>query len=303
MRSVSLSELTVQSKQLLSKLHSRLSIQRGFRLETRTNAPPKDIDEQTIPKSLEHIIKLKEAAKTGGVLKRKRKKKKNTLICVGSKPSKYLHPKAKPEKVVPVFQQKPGEHPRQFWHRVSRDTHNFLKETAFEKKYNIQVKRDPETGAIAGLTKCKPDKDDVEMVTHKNINRRKKMLQQNATKLTRKEKQKQKLSLKKEKQLQDCDNDFGMFQDTVAFGEVAHEPPRLKIKSKEDDKRRKVKGLLLNSLFEDAATISCTSKTIDRRGKRKKLPFGERRQLEKQQNEAIMAYRELKSQRLTDTKY
>lgn len=37
--------------------------------------------------------------------------------------------------------------------------------------------------------------------------------------------------------------------------------------------------------------------TIDRSGKRKKLPLGERRQLEKQQNDVIAAYRILKAQK------
>ncbi|KAK9302189.1 hypothetical protein QLX08_005651 [Tetragonisca angustula] len=76
-------------------------------LETKINAPPKNAEEQAIPKSLERVIKLKEAVKSGKITKiKKKKKKKNTLMCVGKQDSRPLHPKAKPEKVVPVFQQK-----------------------------------------------------------------------------------------------------------------------------------------------------------------------------------------------------
>lgn len=42
--------------------------------------------------------------------------------------------------------------------------------------------------------------------------------------------------------------------------------------------------------------ISTKGVSIDRAGKRKHLPVGERRQLEKQQSEIIAAYRKLKAQ-------
>ncbi|KAL6446761.1 hypothetical protein ACFW04_001293 [Cataglyphis niger] len=268
-------------------------------LESRTNAAPKDTDEQAIPKSLERVIKLKEAAKhNNGILKRKRRKK-NALICVGQqKPKLGSHPKAKPEKIVPVFQQRPDESGETFLHRVSRDTHAFLKETAFEKKYGVQIERNSETGQIQGLTKCKREKDDVEMLRakHKNIKKKRKTTE---SPLTKSEKRKLKLQLKKEKKVKDSD-EFENLQDKVAFNEVVHEPPKLNIKSKKINEERKPKNLLLNSLLENSK-LSPISKVIDRSGKRKNLPVIERRKLEKQQSEAIAAYRQLKSQRLANT--
>lgn len=265
-----------------------------FRLELRTNIAPKDTDEQAIPKSLERMIKLKEAAKTN-ILKRKRKKK-NTLICVGQQHSKLsLHPKAKPEKIVPVFQQRPNESGGQFLHRISKDTYAFLKETAFEKKYGVQIERDVETGQIQGLIKCKREKDDVEMLrAHKNIKRKRKTTE---TALTKSEKRKLKLRLKKEKKVKNAD-EFENLQDKIAFNEVAHEPPKLNIKSKKINEERKPKNLLLNSL--ENSKVSSNSKVMDRSGKRKNLPVVERRKLEKQQSDAIVAYRWLKSQRLAN---
>ncbi|EFN69595.1 hypothetical protein EAG_12879 [Camponotus floridanus] len=265
-------------------------------LELRTNIAPKDTDEQAIPKSLERMIKLKEAAKTNNISKRKRKKK-NALICVGQQHSKLsLHPKAKPEKTVPVFQQRPNESGEQFLHRISKDTYAFLKETAFEKKYGVQIERDLESGQIQGLIKCKREKDDVEILrAHKNIKRKKKTTE---TSLTKNEKRKLKLQLKREKKLKNAD-EFENLQDKIAFNEVAHEPPKLNIKSKKMNEERKPKNLLLNSLLENSK-VSSNSKVMDRSGKRKNLPVIERRKLEKQQSDAIVAYRRLKSQRLAN---
>lgn len=252
------------------------------------------MNEQEIPKSLERVIKLKEIAKNSSILKKKRKRRKNALICVGQQQPKAMHPNAKPEKVVPVFQQRPGESGRTFMHRVCKDTHAFLKETQFEKKYNVQIERDPESGEIQGLKKCKPEDIDIEKLQakHKNIKKKKKTIE-GPKPLTKKEKQKLKLNMKKQKQLED-DDAFKMIEDKVAFGEVAHEPPKLKINSKDINEGRKPKGLLLQSLLEDSKNVS--SKVIDRSGKRKNLPVAERRKLEKQQSEAIASYRQLKSQ-------
>ena len=64
----------------------------------------------------------------------------------------------------------------------------------------------------------------------------------------------------------------------------------------------KSKGLLLNSLLkENDLSNNDNTKTIDRTAKRKNLPVGERRQLEKQQSDAIAAYRQLKARKLGDS--
>lgn len=257
------------------------------------------MDEQAIPKSLERVIKLKEAAKANSNVSKKKRRKKNALICVGQQHHRSNHPRGKPEKVTPVFQQRPGESGRQFMHRVSKDTHNFLKEVAFEKKYGVQIERDSNTGKIQGLTKCKHKEDDVETLQakHKNINKKKKITEDSAI-LTKNDKRKLKLRMKKEKELENRE-EFERLQDKVGFGEVAHEPPRLKIKLKKMDEDRKPKNLLLNSLLEDSKEVSA-SKVNNRSGKRKFLSEMERRRLERLQSEAIAAYRQLKSQRLAN---
>lgn len=60
------------------------------------------------------------------------------------------------------------------------------------------------------------------------------------------------------------------------------------------------KNLLLYSMLKKNENSKMDAKkriTIDRSGKRRKLPLGERRQLEKQQNDVIAAYRRLKAQK------
>jgi hypothetical protein len=57
----------------------------------------------------------------------------------------------------------------------------------------------------------------------------------------------------------------------------------------------KSKSLLLNSIFEqEKSSESKNLKIIHKTGKRKNLPIGERRQIEKQQSDIVTAYRLLK---------
>ncbi|XP_076161608.1 coiled-coil domain-containing protein 137 [Ptiloglossa arizonensis] len=279
---------------------------RQAELETKINAPPKNVDEQTIPRSLENLIKLKEAVKLGKITKiKKRKRRKNALISIGGETSKSLHPKAKPDKIVPLFQQNSGESKEQFLHRVERDTHAFINETAFEKKYDVQVNRNPETGNIEGLTKCtltELDKIDMLRAKHKNFRKKKKKEDKNEIKMTKSQKRKEKLRLKKETKEKEDVDEFKIFKDQVKFGEVAHEPPRLttipKAANSTSTSKPGEKDLLLHSLLKESKMLKMDSKktvSIDKTGKRKNLSVGQRRQLERDQNDVIAAYRKMKT--------
>ncbi|KAK2576335.1 hypothetical protein KPH14_005696 [Odynerus spinipes] len=282
-------------------------------LETKINAPPKDVQEQAIPKSLEHVIRLKEAVKAGkiGKVKKVKKRKKNALICVGGERPKSLHPKSKPEKSVPIFQQKPGESNNRFLHRVSQETHAFINETAFEKKYNVVVDRNPETGEVEGLSKHPKDElDELERLRakHKNIKKKKKSKEKEGeVNLTKSQKRKQKMQMKKKKKEEESVDYFETLQDEVKFGETVHAPPQLIVRPKkaniENTSKPGKKNLLLHSLLSknDPANNNSTKLgSIDRSGKRKNLPASERRQLEKEQSNVIAAYRQLKARRFTD---
>lgn len=277
-------------------------------LTTKINAPPVNKDEQAIPKSLENIIKLKERVKDGKIYKKKSKKKnkKHELIVMGSQNPKLAHPKARPEKVVPVFAQKPNESGAAFVNRVNSEAQAFVNETIFEDKYGVEVKRNPDTGNIEGLSKRSKDEIDELMrlkAKHKNTSKKKKKKTEPVVKLSKAQKRKKKLDTKKAKKLQDDIDEFKVFRETVQFGDVVHAPPELKIRPKKADASTTEKpgrrNLLLDSLFK--SNNKAGDNAVNRSGKRKDLPVGERRQLEERQKEAIVAYRLLKSQKTSNS--
>ncbi|XP_012255106.2 coiled-coil domain-containing protein 137 [Athalia rosae] len=275
-------------------------------LTTKINAPPRDKDEQAIPKSLEKVIKLKEKVKDGKVTKKKskNKKKKNQLIVMGEYNPKLPHPNSKPEKVIPVFSQNPNESGRAFLNRVNSETQAFINETVFENKYGVEVKRNAATGNIEGLTKKPKDEIDELMrlkMKHQNTKKKKKKITEPVIKLTKAQKKKQKLEMKKARKLQDDVDEFKIFKEKVEFGDVVHAPPEFTTRPHKADasttERPGRRNLLLDSFFKSKnnATENVSSgNTVDRSGKRKDLPVGERRQLEARQKEAISAYRMLK---------
>lgn len=290
---------------ILLLLEVSCSATRCFRLKTKIDAPPRDTDEQTIPKSLERVIKLKEAVRSGKIsvkTKKRKRRSKNGLITLGPQ-NKSLHPSAKPEKSVPVFDQRPGESTESFMHRVNRETHQFLNETTFEKKYNVEIKRNPETGDVEGVSKAPKDEIDELMklkMKHKNIGKKKKKKATEVEpKLTKVQKRKRKLDMKKEKKMQDSIDEFKVFREKVEFGDVAHAPPNLKLRPiKSKDGQPGERRLLLHSLFPNTAKTDSTkakSVPIDMTGRRRDLPSAERRILEKQQSDVIAAYRLLKT--------
>ena len=279
------------------------------RLKTKINEPPKNKDDQAIPKSLERVIKLKDAVKAGKIVKRKRKRKAKTGLITLSGQNPRQHPNAKPEKAIPIFNQNPGETPELFMQRVNRETNLFLNETKFERQYNVEVKRNPETGDVIGIQKAPNDEIDELMrlkMKHKNIGKKKKKKTGDAEpKLTKTQKRKRKLEAKKEKKMQDNIDDFKGYRETVEFGEVVHAPPNLKLKPliSRNDVVPSKKQLLLNSLFPDSSKTK-QGKTklasIDKTGKRKDLPSAERRLLEQQQSDVVAAYRLLKARKSSD---
>ncbi|KOX74408.1 hypothetical protein WN51_00311 [Melipona quadrifasciata] len=257
---------------------------RHAELETKINSPPESA-EQAIPRSLERVVKLKEAVKSSKIAKiKKKKKKKNTLIIVGKQDSKPLHSKARPEKVVPVFQQKPGE---------------------IEESFLLN--RNPETGKIEGLSKCeKTELDKIEMLRmkHTNIRKKKKKKHADEPKLINSKRFVYAPTIgfgpsKKPDRFTLVGDEC--VKDQVKFGEVAHEPPQFKVRPKyanaTSTNKPGKKELLLHSILKKSDKVKMNDKKtvcVDRSGKRKNLPLGERRQLEKQQSDVIATYRMLK---------
>ncbi|XP_011503126.1 PREDICTED: coiled-coil domain-containing protein 137 [Ceratosolen solmsi marchali] len=275
--------------------------QRAKRLsELKINDPPNNTDDQDIPKSLLRVIKLKNDVRNKSRVVKKKKKNNANLIAIGGDYNKQLpYNKGKPDKAVPVFNQKPHENLHQFWNRVNTETKAFIKETEFESKYNVEVKRNFTTGKIEAIEK-KPKERFTELekfkTKHKNISKKKKTVD-DSSKLTKSQKRKQKLLKKKQEKYEDYVSDFKSFKDKIEFGDIVHAPPELKVRprnSKEIDKVKN-KNLLLHSILRDEKSLeSKNTQILNKTGKRKDLPIGERRQIEKQQSDIVAAYRLLK---------
>lgn len=189
-----------------------------------------------MPKSLENLIKLRQDVKDGKIGKKKpakKNKKKNALIVMGAQNPKPLHPKARPDKVVPIFAQRPNESGEAFVNRVSSETQLFINESEFENKYGVEVQRNMKTGNIEGLAKKPKDEIDELMrlkLKHKNTSKKKKKKSEPVVKLSKAQKRKNKLETKKAKKLQDNIDEFKIFKETVEFGDVVHAPPELKVR-------------------------------------------------------------------------
>lgn len=203
-----------------------------FSIKDKINAPPRSTEEQPIPKSLERVMMLKDKVKSGEIpLKRKRKHKREKPV------SSHPHPtnlnknnKGKPLKPTPYFEQMAGESNKHFLNRVHRITDSFIKETQFEDKYGVDVRRDESTGEVVDVVKRPKDELDslIKQAKKDQKNPKKKKKKANAEpKLSNSEKRKLKVQERKENKQVKAMEDFKTFKDNVAFGEVVHAPPTL----------------------------------------------------------------------------
>ncbi|KAF2897691.1 hypothetical protein ILUMI_08485 [Ignelater luminosus] len=271
----------------------------------KINAPPTDPDSQEIPKSLSRIAQLKETLKN----KRKVKYEETTD---SNKYQKGKHKKTK------QFEQFRGESDKHFLFRVQQACDAVIREKAFENKYGVEVKRNPNTGEVEKLVKRPKDELDQLMknARKKGKNKKqKKAVNSEVPVLTKSQKRQKKLNEKKQqKMLNQLDSEFQ--EDNVRFGEVVHAPPNLTVSqkiAKAGVPRPGQRDLLLKSVIKDGNTSEgnnskksdeqglkkTANKVIDKSGKRKNLPVALRRRLEKQQAEVIDAYRALKKQNQT----
>lgn len=297
--------------------------ERERKLAPKINAPPSNPDEQEIPKSLQHLMHLKQMTREGKFEKRKRKRnrKKNQLINTARLLGREMKipGMTKPDKPIPVLTQQPEESDVMFMSRVSHATNDVINELKLEEKYQVAVKRDKTTGKILSVDKQGIDPVDAmfkEKLKHmkKKKNTKSKLinddaaanLSKTARRKLRKEQRKAELLSKSDEEgfinFKKCKRDkeegFERFRDEIKFGETVHEPPKLtalpkKAVSSEADVRPGLKNnLLLKDLFKQDRSISTKLS-----GKRKNLSMADRRMLEVERNKAIDAYKQLKASR------
>ncbi|KAG8330331.1 coiled-coil domain-containing protein 137-like [Homalodisca vitripennis] len=277
------------------------------------NAPPKDIDVQEIPKSLERLIKLKQMTKEGMFNKVKKKnKKKNTNLMDTSKlavKEKVLPGMTRPDRELPVLVQKRGEPDKVFLNRVRLATNSFIKEVNFEVKHNMKMKRDKKTGEV---TFEKVELDPIEKMFQKKIlatekrkhkkNRKDVAEQEGLSKTARRRMKLQARRAEQELPEKEVtrEDDFSKLQDKVEFNEVVHRPPQLTALPRKavaaDSARRpgSKPGLLLTQIL---ASSGRSNRELS--GRRRDLSASDRRRLDSAQTDAIQAYRQMKAARAT----
>lgn len=140
---------------------------------------------------------------------------------------KRLHANSDP---APAFIQQKGETDRRFMHRVNTIVENVLKESKFEQKYGVKVRRHYETGEIVDV--AKQPKDELrELVKKAKIEQKqkgkKKKKAPDEPRLTKSQKKSRKLAQKKANKELNKVVDFDDYKDTVQFGEIVHAPPTL----------------------------------------------------------------------------
>lgn len=201
-----------------------------------------------------------------------------------------------------------------FMKRVERITHQRRLEAQFAAKYNVDIVRDQNTGAIK--LKKKP-KDEIEELMKKNIaearsGKKKFTKTEEVSDVPPKLSSLQKLQLKKKSKKQTKEDEksrvFAEYQhDTIKFGETVLAPPTLitpRRATKSESARRPgmSNNLLLAPMLRNGETVSTSKQPkifkikgpIDKKGKRKNLPNSTRMALEAERLNAVDMYRQLK---------
>ncbi|XP_062541478.1 nipped-B-like protein B [Armigeres subalbatus] len=282
--------------------------EREAAIKDKINNPPKERDTQEVSNRFKRFVQLKEQTKSHNPNKSRtppnhqqqkhRREPKRSQLRVGDS----------------VVKQLPKEPEEAFLARASKLQQDRVIEAKFSSKFNVDIERDESTGAVR-LKKRKTHEID-ELLKKKAEEtkgfKKKKKVKQEKKKLTLAEKKSLKKQKIEEKKRNEDDKLLEEYQvDKVAFGEVVNGPPTLNTKPRNADKlkgapRPGKKRLLLHSLLdpseeEDAEPEKKKPKKkaqdqqkVNLKGKRKNLPIGTRINLEREQQNVIDMYRQLR---------
>lgn len=206
-----------------------------FSLKDKINRPPSNPDDQPISKSLQKIINLKNNTSNISLKVKKSRKSNKSLVTSDPKPRpKKLKPvkRLNPEKAPANFTQLPGESSKAFMCRVNQTVKEYLKETKFENKFGVNIKRDETTGEVLGVEK-RPKDEFEELLkkarSKKGKKKKKKASKDDEPKLTKSQKKLKKITEKKERRELARADDFDKYKDEIKFGEIVHAPPTLDV--------------------------------------------------------------------------
>uniref|UniRef100_A0A2M4ARB5 Putative m-type 9 protein n=1 Tax=Anopheles triannulatus TaxID=58253 RepID=A0A2M4ARB5_9DIPT len=270
-------------------------------IKDKINNPPKEHDVQEVSNAFKRFIQLKEKANHDPTYKRQRERPK---ISIGNT----------------VVQKQAKETESSFLRRATTIQKEREAEVNFGVKYGVEVERDELTGAIH-IRKRKGT--EVDAMLKKRLRNAKAGKDGKKGAKVREEAKVKKLTLsekkakKKEKELEKKRREEDLLlreyqYDKVEFGEVVKGPPTLNTLPRRAGKpegasRPGSKRLLLHAMIEPQtdetdeqqqtpskkAKPAATTK-IDLKGKRKNLPVATRMKIEREQQNVIEMYRQLK---------
>ncbi|XP_034247646.1 coiled-coil domain-containing protein 137 [Thrips palmi] len=306
--------------------------------KVRDAPPPKNDQDDPLPRRLQEINKLRQMVKDGKFDKPKVKKKKqkkelppgflkaplSTEAFLGPTP-KLLRGMKRPEKQIPTIQQRPGESDKAFFHRCNVLCDQLIKEVKYEEKYKVDIVRDAETGLIEGLKKQEKDeveemmKEEAKKVTEEKKTKKRKITKKKQAEMAaakaekeflKKHRKKLKKLKKIDKKLEKSKEEGLVKHETIKFGEVVDRPPEIKVKPRKAIAEKNVKNIMFNQMLIQGKLAEEMSKTKPSNakskqagkpalsGKRKDLPVGQRRLLEAQQKSVVAAYRLMKAKKM-----
>ncbi|KAL8610191.1 hypothetical protein ACOMHN_005964 [Nucella lapillus] len=223
--------------------------------------------EQGLSRSMKDLMRRTKQAKE---MHRKSRKQKKEILKKRILSQQSTEGAKRDFQEVVEFHRKGGEKQSQFLQRVDAATMAVVKESQIEASF-------------------KTTPDPMEEVTRQKAEKRK-------------EKLKLKKELKKEKKKEKTEDDFKEFKDEVKFGEVVHGLPSFSARPKHADGSSKpaLKSLLLYDVItkSDQSTgpesAHAESVKTAKKGKRKILSPAQQKDMEKERQNAIGLYRQMK---------
>nr|XP_040224824.2 coiled-coil domain-containing protein 137 [Anopheles coluzzii] len=268
-------------------------------IKDKINNPPKEHDVQEVSNRFKRFMAMaNEASQPNQKTSRSKQKSK---LRIGST----------------VIEKRPQESEEEFLNRVGRVQEDREVEARIGTKFGVEVEHDDKSGAIRVVKRKGIEVDGMlQKISDESSGKTsaKKSKAADAAK-TRKAQLAEQKALKKQKALERRREEEDLllkeFQyERVPFGEVVKEPPSLhtlpRRATREGAPRPGSKSLLLSSLLgqkqaeEEEPVLKKSSKKkeketkVDLKGKRKKLPIAARMKIEREQQNVIEMYRQLK---------
>nr|CAQ53432.1 CG8326-PA [Drosophila melanogaster]CAQ53438.1 CG8326-PA [Drosophila melanogaster] len=309
--------------------------QKEKKLSKVTNNPPVKKDEQQVSFKFRQFQQLANATKSG---------KKLRLGEIGREDKPKSSPGSKPgssssSKETRNIKQFANETDEDYLRRVNRMTNASVREAHYEAKYGVNVIRNPKTGEITVQKRPKNEID--ELLKQKQKEQRlagkrgrkkvqvvhKPMDAKTSRELVKRAYKEAQQEVDTEEKQNAGPTEFK--QDAVAFGEIVHAPPSLKILPRKAEKSETVPrpgrkaNLLLKTMLnpdqgqsnrgpedDDSSRLKLAAQSksafkaptkAQMKGKRKDLPLATRSMLETERSKMVQLYRQLKNKTTADS--